>query len=171
MTKVYGHTLLELIVCLLICGILLSVAAPPLGAALQSNQQTQLLNQLVGTLNYARGSAVLDRNTVAICSGRTHCLSTTNWSNQLLIFNDQNQNGQMEAEERLLRTEVISENYIWNWSNLRHRSYLQFEQNGSPRALNGTLTLCRAGQPLKQIVINVTGRMRTQSPSATARCS
>ncbi len=171
MKKVHGHTLLELLICLLISGILLSIAAPPLSSALQSNQQTQLLNQLVATLNYARGTAVLDRNTVAICSGLTHCLNTTNWSNQLLIFNDRNQNGQMETEEQLLRTEVISENYTWNWFNLRHRSYLQFEQNGSPRALNGTLTLCRAGQPLTQIVINVTGRVRTQSPSATARCS
>jgi type IV fimbrial biogenesis protein FimT len=77
----------------------------------------------------------------------------------------------METEEQLLRTEALRENYSWSWSNLRHRSYLQFEQDGSPRALNGTLTLCRAGQPLKQIVINVTGRVRTQSPSAFARCS
>ena len=171
MKKIYGHTLFELIACLLIGSILLSIAAPSLTSALQSNQQTQLVNQLMSVLNHARGTAVFDRSTVAICPGVTHCLSTTNWANQLLIFNDQNQNGQMETEEQLLRTETISEGYFWHWSNFRHRSYLQFEQDGSPRALNGTLTLCRAGQPLKQLVINVTGRVRTQSPSAVARCS
>ena len=171
MKNINGHTLLELIICLLIVSILLSITAPSLSSALQSNQQTQLLNQLVSALNYARSSAVFDRSTVTICPGLTRCLSTTHWSNQLLIFNDRNQNGQMEAEEQLLRTDNFDQDYIWYWSNLRHRSYLQFEQDGSPRALNGTLTLCKAGQPLKQIVINVTGRVRTQSPSLAARCS
>jgi type IV fimbrial biogenesis protein FimT len=170
MQKINGHTLFELMICLFIASTLLGIAAPTLTSALQDNQQKQLLSRLVSILNYARGSAVFDRSTVTICPGATHCLNTANWTNQLLIFNDQNQNGQMEAEEQLLRTDQVSEGYSWIWSNFRHRSYLQFEQDGSPRALNGTLTLCRAGQPLKQIVINVTGRVKTQSPSLSARC-
>jgi type IV fimbrial biogenesis protein FimT len=170
MKNIYAYTLLELITCLSIGGILLCITVPSLSTTLLKNQQEQLVNQLVGALNFARGTAVFNRSTVTICSGLTACRSTTTWSNQLLIFNDHNQNGQMDLEEELLRTEALNENYAWHWSNFRHRGFLQFEQDGSPHALNGTLTLCMAGQPITQIVINVTGRVRTRSPSTTARC-
>ncbi len=171
MNRNCGYTLHELLTCIFITCVLSSMAIPPLRAALQSSQQNQLIHQMLGTLNFARGSAVFGHSTVGICSGLSRCQEPTLWSNQLLVFIDRNRNGQRDAGEELLRSESMAADYAWHWSNFRHRNYMQFEQDGTTKALNGTLTLCRGSQPIKQLVINLTGRVRAQPPAATANCT
>lgn len=168
MKAMQGLTLFELLTCLLIGSILLSIGIPSLKSAMQINQQALLVNQLLGSLNFARGSAVTQRATVSICSGVSNCGKSAIWSNQLLIFYDLNKSGQLDAGEHLLRQEYLPPDYVWKWS--RSRSVLQFEPDGTTRALNGTLALCRAGQPLKKVVINITGRVRTQNTKPSDSC-
>ncbi|MCY1287259.1 Type II transport protein GspH [compost metagenome] len=167
----HGHTLVELMLCLLIGGIVLGLALPSFSALLNSSTQAQLTNQLLGQLHYARGTAVLGKTTVALCAGQDRCSGSSNWQRQLLVFIDQNGNGQLDPAEKLLRQEPLRPDYSWQWSSFRHRSYVLFDSDGTTRALNGTFTLCENGTPLKQIVISVSGRPRTQSPSPDARCS
>ncbi len=170
MKTMHAFSLLELLICLSISSIILSVATPSLQAAIQNNQKTQTVNQLLGTLQFARGSAIFGRSTIGVCAGADACSDTLTWRNHLLVFADANQNGQLDLDEELLRTDNLPNDLAWHWSNFRDRNYLQFEQDGTTRALNGTLTLCRGGQPLKQIVINLAGRLRTQAPPANTQC-
>ncbi|WP_137818231.1 GspH/FimT family pseudopilin [Pseudomonas sp. 2FG] len=169
MKTMHGQTLVELMACLLIGGIMLSLALPSFSSILQRNQQTQTVNQLLGTLHYARGSAVMSRKTIGICAGDTSCDSEALWQGHLLVFDDLNRNGQLDSGEAQLRQEQLPEGYAWHWS--RSSPYLLLEADGTTRALNGTFTLCRDGAPLQQIVINLTGRVRTRAPVAGARCS
>jgi type IV fimbrial biogenesis protein FimT len=171
MKRMHGQTLVELMICLLIGGIMLTSALPAFTSTLQRNQQTQNVNQLLGALHYARASAVMERTTITLCPGDGTCTSEQVWQGQLLIFDDRNKNGQLDSGEELLQQLSIPEDYSWHWSNFRSRSYLQFEADGTFRALNGTLTLCQQNSPSRQIVINVTGRTRTQSAPSEARCS
>jgi len=170
MKTMHAFSLLELLMCLSISTIILSVATPSLKEVIQDNQKTQTVNQLLGTLQFARGSAIFERSTIGVCAGADACSDTLTWRNNLLVFSDANQNGQRDLDEKLLRTDNLPEDLAWHWSNFRDRNYLQFEQDGTTRALNGTLTLCRSGQPLKQIVINLAGRLRTQAPPANTQC-
>lgn len=171
MKKIHGQTLVELMVCLLIGGIMLTSAIPAFNSSIQRNQQTQAVNQLLGALHYARGSAVMGRQTIALCSGETLCGLTNAWRNQLLIFDDRNLNGQLDSNEYLLQQLPLPEGYSWNWSNFRDRIYLQFEADGTTRALNGTFTLCHDSTATRQIVLNVTGRARTQLAATNAPCN
>ncbi|MNF65691.1 Type II transport protein GspH [compost metagenome] len=171
MKRMHGQTLVELMVCLSIGGIILTSALPTLTSTLQRSQQTQNVNQLLGALHYDRGSAVMGRKTIALCSGSTLCNPEQVWQNQLLVFDDLNRNGQLDNGEELLQQLSMPQGYSWRWSNFRSRSYLQFEADGTTPALNGTLTLCHANAPTRQIVINLTGRARTQAAPGDARCS
>ena len=170
MKTMHAFSLFELLICLAITSIILSMAIPSFQEAVQRNQRAQSVNQLLGILQFARGSAVFGRTTVGVCTGRHSCSATLSWRNQLLVFADTNQNGQIDQNEVLLRTENLSGDLVWHWSNFRGRGFLQFEHDGTTRALNGTLTLCKAGQPLRQIVISISGRARTQVPQANIRC-
>lgn len=170
MKRMHGQTLVELMVCLLIGGVMLTLALPAFTSTLQRNQQTQAVNQLLGALHYARGSAVMGRKTIALCSGDALCNPEQVWQSQLLVFADLNRNGQLDSGEELLQQLHLPKGYSWRWSNFRSRSYLQFEADGTTRALNGTFTLCHDGIPARQIVINLTGRVRTQAAPIDARC-
>lgn len=170
MKRMHGQTLVELMVCLLIGGIMLTLALPAFTSTLQRNQRTQAVNQLLGALHFARSSAVTGRTTMALCSGSANCDSEKIWRSQLLVFDDRNDNGQLDVDEQLQRQITLRDGYSWRWSNFRSRPYLQFEADGTTRALNGTFTLCHDDIPARQIVINLTGRVRTQAAPVDASC-
>lgn len=166
-----GYTLVELIACLTIAAITLATALPPLKSTLERGQQAEATNLLLGALHYARGSAVIGRTLVSLCAGSVTCSNSQHWQSDLLVFNDRNKNGQIDETETLLKKIATPPGYSWYWSNFRRTSYIQYEPDGTTRALNGTFTLCHENQPRKQIVINLTGRVRTQAPGASAICN
>lgn len=170
MKKLHGYTLVEMLVCLSIGGILLGIALPSFTATLHRSRQAEATNLLLGALHYARGAAVMGRQTVSLCAGHTQCERHRIWQQNLLVFGDSNNNGLLDQGETLLRQIPTPAGSTWMWSNFRNLHYLQFEGDGTPRALNGTLTLCQESQPTLQIKINVTGRARTQSPAKDASC-
>lgn len=168
MKNMYGQTLVEMMSCLLILGTILTSAITTLPSLLRSHQQTQAVNQLVGALHYARAVAVLERTTVTLCPGKEQCERTRIWQGQLLAFTDLNLNGQLDVDEKLLQQLPLQTGHSWQWSSFRNRPYIQLEADGTTRALNGTLTLCHRGIPTKQVVVNLTGRARTQiAPTET----
>lgn len=165
-----GHSLVEAMVGLLISGIILATTLPSFSSLLEKNQQTQTTNQLIGALHYARNTAVLKRATVSLCAGIDICIETNNWHDHILIFIDHNQDGKLGSEDERLQQLKLADGYSWHWSNFRNRTYYQFAANGRTRALNGTFSLCREKSSSRQIVINVTGRVRTQTKPAQLSC-
>ncbi|MGF6691049.1 type IV fimbrial biogenesis protein FimT [Metapseudomonas resinovorans] len=166
----HGHTLVELLFCLLIAGILLSFAIPSFVSTVERSRQTEAVNQLLGALHYARSTAVMERKVVGICSGESTCSDDARWVDQLLVFIDDNRNGHLDTNEKLLRGFPLPADQSWTWKNFRRKRYLQFKPDGTTLALNGTFTLCREGEAIRQLVINLTGRVRTRAPSANAQC-
>ncbi len=170
MKNLHGHTLAELMICLSIGGTLLGIALPSLTTTLHNARQAEATNLMLGAVYYARSSAALGRQRVSLCSGETQCVRQRTWQNDLLVFTDANNNGQIDPGDTLLRQITTPARASWYWSSFRNLHYLQFDTDGTTRAANGTLTLCLENQPSRQIVINITGRPRTQSPTAKARC-
>lgn len=170
MKSLHGHTLVELLFCLLIAGILLALATPTFVAIIERSRQAEAINQLLGALNYARTKAMMEHKIVAICAGITACEGHETWQGRILIFEDRNGNGQLDAGDELLRTVTMPEGLVWYWRNFRRQNHMQFQPDGTTRALNGTFTLCRDGAAKSQIVINLPGRARRRSPSENARC-
>lgn len=168
--NVRGQSLIETLCVLFIVSVFLAQAMPYGQEWLDRTRKAQAVNQMLGLLNYARGSASSLRRDISLCSGAALCSEERLWGDSLQVFADDNANGQREAGEQLLQQASVPEPYSWNWLSFRHLRHAAFEADGTSRAANGTLTLCKDGQPQHQIIINLTGRIRQQPPSAEARC-
>lgn len=166
--KSYGRTLLELISALTILSILMAAALPTLQSTLQNIERTQTINQMISILHHARSRAVFSRSVVTLCSGATHCSGNQYWQGNLLLFLDHNANGQLDENDELLYQTRVADDFSWHWN--RARGHIQFEADGTTRALNGTLTLCRNHTPQRQVVIALAGRVRNQAPGRGAGC-
>jgi len=167
-TPTPGFTVVELLCSLTIIAIISAIAAPSLGQMLEQNQQTQSTNQFLSAIHFARSNAVYAQSLTTICSGQAKCSSSTQWAGSLMVFSDSNGNGQLDTDEHILRLETLADTHSWRWN--RRNSYLQFEPDGTTRAQNGTFTLCKDGKPLRQVVVSLSGRVRTQEPAKQAAC-
>ncbi|WP_447589244.1 GspH/FimT family pseudopilin [Aquipseudomonas campi] len=170
MKKPWGHTLAELLIVLSILAIAASTAIPALSQTLEDHKRTAALNQMLGALDYSRSAAVFAHHNTVLCAGASNCNGSPVWSGHLTIFHDLNGNGRRDAYEPVLRQEILPEGYSWHWSSFRRLPHAIFEADGTSQASNGTLTLCKNGQPQKQIIINLVGRIRHQSPATEATC-
>ncbi|ARS47791.1 GspH/FimT family pseudopilin [Ectopseudomonas hydrolytica] len=166
--KIYGRTLLELISTLAMLLVLISIALPNLRQQIENNERTQAVNQLLSLLHHTRSNAVYTRRVVTLCQGESRCSESTIWRGTLLIFVDHNANGQRDIGDELLYQTQIAEGLSWHWN--RNKSHIQFEADGTTRALNGTFTLCKRGAPQRQVVIALSGRVRNQPPARGAYC-
>lgn len=166
-----GLTLPELLISLSLAAILLAGAAPAFSNLLQSSRNSAHTNELHSAVNFARAQAIQTRRSVSICSGTDQCRNSRRWQQQLLIFIDHNRDGQLDAGEQLLRTTELSGDVHWYWSNFRQRSHLTFKPDGTTHSLNGTFTLCRQQNAQRSIVINITGRSMSTTPSNALACT
>lgn len=166
-----AFTLIELLVTIAILGVLLSIAVPNFGSLIERNQQTAAINDLLGALNHARGLAINRREPISLCAGVGTCNAAAKWEQNILIFSDPNRNGQLDAGEQLHRIVTLPDRHYWNWSNFRSRTFMSFKANGMTDSLNGTFTLCSGNEAIRRLVINITGRLRTESPENHNACN
>lgn len=166
-----GVSLVELIMVLAIMAILVTAALPSYIKLIQHQERVQLVNQMMGALHYARSKAVNERRIVAVCSGINQCESERIWRTQIMVFTDPEAIGQLIPKQVADFQSEILKGYTWHWKSFRRQPYLQYNANGTTRALNGTLLLCRGEHPVHSIVISFSGRARPESPSRRARCT
>ncbi|MBD9426801.1 GspH/FimT family pseudopilin [Pseudomonas sp. PDM15] len=165
-----GQSLVEILVVTTIVLIVAGISAPFIGTSLHRIKDTQILNHMLGLIAFARSAAVFTHHTTLLCSGAEACSGSPIWTGNLLVLHDYNGNGQIDADEPLLRREQLPDGYTWHWHSFRKLTHMPYEPDGTSKAANGRLTLCRSGQPVEQIVISLSGRTRHQSPDGKARC-
>ncbi|SFO68414.1 Tfp pilus assembly protein FimT [Ectopseudomonas composti] len=166
--KIYGRTLIETMCALAVIALLLMIALPNLQNLIESNQRTQTNNQMVATLLHARSNAVFSRQIITLCGGQHDCSGAREWQSYLVVFIDKNANGKIDPDDEILHQTEITKDFSWHWN--RATGYIQFEADGSTRALNGTLTLCKDNVPQSQIVISLAGRSRIEPARRGASC-
>lgn len=166
-----GFSLLELLCCMAIIGICSAIAIPRLDRLIESERARSATNIMLGAVQFARGQAVYQRRVVSLCSGDSACIPSANWQHVLLVFSDPNLNGNLDAGEELLRSIELPNKALWQWNGFRSDHYVQFNPDGTTRALNGTFTLCIDHAPINQIVINLSGRSRRQAIKQPADCN
>lgn len=86
--NVRGFTLLELMVTLAVAVVLLTIAIPSYRSVVTRNSLASNVNDLVGSLNYARSEAVGRGTTVYVCASRnqTSCRNDGIWSDGWIIY-------------------------------------------------------------------------------------
>ena len=161
MKQVNGFTLVELLTTLALAGVLVTVAIPAMSNWYHKSAITDLQYTLLHSINYARVQGIGRQSTVTLCPGDNQC--SPQWSGNILIFLDDNRNGNLDPEDRLLKKiHLQNTGGDLDWRSFRRTDYLQFTSEGLTAALNGTLHYCHSKVPDYNfaIVLARTGRTR-----------
>ena len=86
-----GFTLIELIMTITVAAILLAIGVPSFKYVTSANRASSEINALLGDMQFARGEAIKEGQTVTICAaanGAPPCLGTTTWQSGWIVFSD-----------------------------------------------------------------------------------
>lgn len=158
-----GFTLLELLLCLSIVGIIFGFAVPTYRHLLREAESNQVAGQLMELVNYARQEAVFKSRIVTVCGSTTGQRCDNHWSEHILVFRDDNGDGVYTSDEPLLRHAQLSVEGSILWRSFRNKSYLQLHPSGLTYYQNGNFTYCPADGELRyarHLILNAAATLR-----------
>lgn len=138
-------TLLELIVCVSIIAIISSIALPHFHDMMARQESQKIKQNLQQSFQYSKNHARIYRSRIVICasSNGSEC-HNNRWSDGFIIFNDQNQNNQVNGTEQVLLHQNLNLKYgtlRWNGALNRPNVFFNAEQ-GLPNGSNGSFYYC-----------------------------
>ncbi len=158
-----GFTLLEALIALVILSIAVAIAVPSFTQLIAKKQVESSIIQIAQALNLARSEAVA-RNTPASACPRTGNSCGGDWSEGVLVFIDDNQNGAQDAGE------VVVGNAEADFSRLtftinNYGNSVTYLADGSVN-INGSIRVCNDYGYGMQLSVNAVGRPRLVNASA-----
>lgn len=161
-----AFTLIELIITVSLIALLTALSLPQLQHFYQQQRSQQTAWAFYNLLQYSRHKAIQLGKTLTLCAdnGNLQCRSGNLWQNpRLLLFIDNNQNGNREADEEILyQLDLSKNNGSIHWRSFGNKAYLQWQNNGMTFYQNGSFLYCPANKNERYgflIVINVLGRL------------
>lgn len=175
-----GFTLVEAITVAAVAAVLVSVAAPSLGALIDASRLTAASNELFADLLLTRSEAMKRRHKVVMCKSPDGlaCAGAGGWEQGWIVFVDANDDGKRAPAETLLRRQPPLAGSLRLRGTGALGKYVGYAPTGSTRLagggiLAGTLTVCAEASgpaPGRQIIVSSSGRPRTlkvQLPSCS----
>lgn len=160
-----GFSLVELLVALSILSIISFIAIPSFNHLKQSYKANTTISQLANTLRIAKLTAINQGHNTIICPKPQEIKCSTDWSSDLVVFTDLNQNRQLdqnESSKTFTAINDISEKILFNG----HQGMVRFSSSGFPQGTFGTFTYCPS--PLKpefirSLIINMQGQIKNHN--------
>ena len=109
--KAYGFTLVEVLVVLSITAIIVGVATPSFMNIIANNRVAAASSELLITLNLGKSEAIRSRQTTLLCKSPngTQCDNGASWAGGLLLFQDDDNSGDVSNDERIIKVIPASE--------------------------------------------------------------
>lgn len=160
-----GFTLVELLCCLAIAGVLVGYGIPGLNHMLARSQAASAINWILGQVMYARSAAISFNTTVTLCPSSDGERCGGHWDDGTITFTDHNQDHEPNGNDELLRhVSFPIEDANLTWHAFQNRQYLQMLGTGYTNYQNGNFVYCPPDNDprfARQLVINIQGRGRT----------
>lgn len=86
MKNAAGFTLFELLVVLAIAGVLVTLAVPSFKTTIADNRQIAQINELLGSLMFARSEAITENKSVIMCASSDEASCGTDWSGGWIVY-------------------------------------------------------------------------------------
>ena len=159
--RIYGFTLYELVLTILLISLLAGVAIPSFSALKARQQQRIEINTLFGAIHLARKESILKRKVVSICPtvDFSRCGNRADWSSGWIMFenSDRDSPPRVDPGEPILKRHQVSDNIDI------HANRRAFTLRATfLRATNGTFVVCDSRDRIKPkaLVVSYTGRPR-----------
>jgi len=159
-----GFTLLELMVVVAIVAIIAGIGIPAMNSLLDSSRAESKLIELSRMFAFARSQAASTKSPVTICPLENN-VCTAIWNRQISVFNDPNNNRQLDANETVLR--VMEPSAVNDTINFAIAG-ISFAASGTA-STGGTLSYCPSGKADKgaQLTLLQSGRSRVSKNGVT----
>jgi len=169
----YGFGLLEVLIALLVGILLLPIALPAYNDWIASTEMMNEAQHLADSMNRARAEAINSGFRVNLCQtgGGRQCLPAGTWEGGWILFIDDNHNGEVDDDEKVLWTEEAAAPGVTMSANGPLKHYVSYTSMGHARMLNGalqmgTFTVCRQGRKAIDVVLAHSGRVRIARTNA-----
>ena len=163
--KESAFTLLELMICLAILMITISLVTPSIHSFKQKQEQKLILSTIKQHVSLAKYSAVSLRRNVVICSSKNYEIcEDQQWNNAFILFVDLNKNKQREANEPLLQVTKTHNKYgnlIWKGGVTNLQTVTFQGDTGLPRGSQGAFYYC-SYQALNHTYVAISGMGHTR---------
>ena len=164
-----AFTLVEMLVAIAIVSALLAAGGPAFYGWLGAQELANHARHLAESMTQARTDAIRTSHRVSLCKSpdQRQCADGARWEAGFVVFVDENQNGLIDAGERIIRVDGHASRGITITANRPVDDYVSYTSLGRARMLNGalqmgTFTVCRRGERAMQVVLANSGRVRTE---------
>ena len=174
MQRPEGYTLLELLICLTVMGILLTLAIPSFNELLDKAKADEVRQSLFHMMQFSRQAAINKNRTITVCQikdiNKGECVLDLHWQYPYYIFIDGNGNQILDhSAEGKTPGEILLRQYpaVTARGDLyTTRKYFTFSAPGTTRH-SGSLTYCPPQQNsnASRIFVMHSGRVRYAKPS------
>lgn len=136
----YGYSLLELIVVLAITAIIATAGVPALSRTIENAQTRADTRLLYMAFSSAHAHAIVHQRYTTICPLDEQSQCVNDWMQKILVFEDLNDNRQLDTNEHILQSVKAVDNPMISRSYSRRA--VTFSPTGDAWGFNGTLRYC-----------------------------
>ena len=158
-----GISLIELLVAITLLSLAVTLGVPSLARTLDQQRLDNAGDRLTNSIRLTRETAITRNQAVVMAP------LAGNWNGGWRVFVDNNQNGQLDADDILLQEDQAT-NITTISATGELARYLRYNPLGESERLDGgflagTLRLCpvHPEQPGRRLIINRVGRLRSES--------
>ncbi len=163
-----GLQLVELMLVVMLLSVLLALAWGPWQRFVARVGADTLRAELSSSLVLARSTAVTQRRRVTVCGSQDGLSCSQEWSHGWLVRTEDSP-WAGAAPGKVVQVHERNPGQIRVQSS-RYRPHVRFLPDGRNAGTNQSLLLCVDGREHSRVVINVTGRVRSQRPRSPADC-
>lgn len=170
MHKSHGVSLIELLFCLLLLALLLALATPSFSEMLARERARSASNSLRSALDLARESAIMTGQAVSVAAP-----GEDDWAGGWRIFHDRNRDGLQQSGERTLAVQPPLDG-VKILTDRTTRRYIHYRADGvsiqpSGAFHAGYLAICSRSATAYRVVVNRSGRIRSERGEAARICT
>lgn len=167
-----GFSLVEALTILAITAILLLIGVPSYAGLVESQRVSSAMHLLTAHMASARITAITYRIPTVVCpSDRAGgCRRDGDWSQGWLMFFDADGNRQPDSRQDILRDENAPIHPSLRIVSSAGRAQLRYLPDGRSAGSNLSVRLCREDKLLARVIVNNTGRIRSETASGSTPC-
>ena len=167
-----GFSLIEAVIVMAVATIGLAIGVPSYQGMTERARISSAMHLLSAHMASARNTAISYRIPTVVCpSNRSGgCRTDGDWSQGWLMFFDPDGNRQPDIPQDILRDENAPIHPSLRIVSSNGRAQLRYLADGRSAGSNLTVRLCRADKLMGRVIVNNTGRVRSERASGSTPC-
>ncbi|MFN4161117.1 MAG: GspH/FimT family protein [Stenotrophomonas sp.] len=170
--RLYGWTLIETMLTLLVLALLCALALPDARGLLDRQRAASARHLLSTDLAFARLAALQYHTDVSVCAsvdGR-HCADADSWGTGWIVYMAGPRTTTPATPTDILHQQTWHPPSGWRIVSSAGRGRLRYLRDGRAYGTNLSLSICRDDRLLGRVVVNNSGRVRSEVHDTSGGC-